>query len=1856
MHKRNRKHVASLSALTALTAFAAPAFAQTVASDALPTGGNVASGQAAISTNGARMDINQSTQKAIINWYDFNIGSQASVNFSQPNSSAVALNRVTSATPSTINGQINANGQVYLINPSGIVFGAGASVNTGSIVASTLSISDEDFNAGKNIFSRDGATGTITNDGTINAQNMAALLAPEVRNNGVISAQMGTVALAAGDKVTLDVSGGNVNVAVDPATVKTFVDNKGMVVAKNGQAVLSAKAADALLGSAINNSGVIEATSLTSKGGKITLEGADVVTNTGTLDVSGDTGGKIVITGKKILVGDGSHLKATGKKGGGEIYVGGGWQGKDPSIQNAQATIITAGATLDASATETGNGGTIVAWSDVKDANSVTRANGTFLALGGAGGGDGGRIETSGRWLNTGGIRVNTSAARGQSGLWLLDPSNITISNAASDDGSFNAGNPNTWTAGGEGSSNVNISDLESALGVANVTISTQTDAGQLGDITLVNNFSMSSGTPHTLRLAAANNIVLNADMIAVGNSFNLQLDADTDLSGGAPHDGVGIIMLNGDIETGSGFIHFGAGDTLSINGVNTLVGGDVYVGGNAAQHIYTAGGNMVVNGAMIIANPSGLSIDTDGGDVTFNGLVDSGNEYNFVASPNITWNAALAAASLGSSGDGSQTGDTYLATITSRLENAVASLAAGYEQSWLGAERVSDVDTDSDWRWVTGPEGLEDSGLGRRFFAQDDDNQPNEANGTPIDGQYSNWNYSGGGGEPNNAGGDDIHDFAEYVLQFTGTEGRWNDLAPNNGSSIQGYVVETNLAPSPLSINAGTGGTVTFNQSVGSNKELASLDITSDHAAVLNGDLIATNGAQNYSSGLSVNAQDTILRLSNGSFTLADSASIGNGYGDGASLLIDAHNNITLSNNSAIGDSVTPFDITLSAATGTINLGTFSSIDNGGGTTELIANTLTAADSALLLGGEGALGMLVMHPYTNGRTVGVATGAAGATNYASNIFNSVLNTNQFSSVQVGDSNTGLMTIGNTGMTNRLTLNNATYFQSGGSIAFANGMYLRPQTDLFITASNGNIATSNTDNDSFTINKTGGNDATVLLRATDSILLGGNAATTATINYTGGGAAKLNVMFEADNDGNSSGAVGIANSGIFTNGGNVVIGGEGGSNYAYGVNGSPNGIATIQGVSIARSTIDTSGGNITIRGASTISGGSGVVFYGLGSEELNDFEAGSGDINIYGSATGGGGGYGVNLSNYSGGHTLIAENINATGNTMAFETGGTTGLSLTANDTITLTLTSSGTASDTANVTMTADKLLLIGGEGGSFDLTSGTNDVNTLAANAVGVSYANTTGSLIVGTVGSTNGVTATTGGIRITARDTNADLTLNQNVSTTNSNITLAAARNFINNRSSNTGIAVGGEGHQYFVYSANPANTTEGMTGYSKHYNQAYSASAPSYATSGNWFLYSIAPAITVAPTAAAITYGDADPTITPNYSSGFIDSDTSGTAGITGTATYVFTSYTASGAGFRPVGTYNTSVSSVAGLASSLGYSFIGGEGATLLTVQQKDISLASFTTLDKIYDRTVAATISGYGTLVGKLTGDTVNAGGGTAEFVDRNVGDHKTVNGSGFSTSGADAGNYHFTTTTLTSEADITPATLTYVANSKTLVRGQSLSGFSGSIDGFMSGDTQDNSTTGTLAWTTNAEVTSLPGKYAINGGGLSAENYIFTQHAGNAEALSINPVNMPPQPSTPYVPAAPEPVTVEAETSDIQIANGALGGNSGTVTVSLVHPANTPVAVMVNVNNAGNLSFIIPPVAIEGLLGSANVVKTSATLANGSPLPAWLHYDAQSLTFSANSINKGLLPLTVQVTLIAQDGQTATLSITIAP
>ena len=557
---------------------------------ALPTGGVVVTGAAGITTGAGATTITQTTQNAAINWLSFNIAPTESVQFVQPSKSSVTLNRVLGADPSSIFGKLSANGQVFLVNPNGILFGKSAAVNVGGLVASTRDIADADFIAGKYLFAGD-SNAQVLNQGNINADGgYVALLGASVSNQGVISARLGTVALAAGNSVTLDLVGdGLLNVAVNQGAVNALVQNGGMIQADGGNVLLTAQGAGGLLRSAVNNTGVIQAQSLVNHNGAIQLTagmaGGTVMVG-GTVDVSGKTsgqsGGSVVATAEHVgLLG--GHIDASGDTGGGTVLIGGDYEGKNPQVPNATATFVGADASISADALSQGDGGKIIVWSD-----GATRAYGTISARGGAQGGDGGLIETSGLWLDVNGIKTDASAKHGNSGTWLLDPNNITIQAAGAETNV--TASPNFTST--NDTAIVTTATIETALNAGTSVIVATGSGGtnaQAGNILVNSTLTYTAVAGPTLTLNAAGNVTVNSAVTATTGSFVVN-------AGGNINVAAATTATTGNLTyKAAGNIDFNAATTVTTGTISALAGGNVTIGVGNPMTVTT--GDIVLRG-----------------------------------------------------------------------------------------------------------------------------------------------------------------------------------------------------------------------------------------------------------------------------------------------------------------------------------------------------------------------------------------------------------------------------------------------------------------------------------------------------------------------------------------------------------------------------------------------------------------------------------------------------------------------------------------------------------------------------------------------------------------------------------------------------------------------------------------------------------------------------------------------------------------------------------------------------------------------------------------------------------------------------------------------------------------------------------------------------------------------------------------------------------------------------------------------------------------------------------------------------------------------------------------------------------
>ncbi|MFY3198979.1 filamentous hemagglutinin N-terminal domain-containing protein [Achromobacter xylosoxidans] len=620
-----------------------------------PTGGNVVAGGATINDRGnGTLDINQSTGKAIINWKDFSIGANETVNFRQPGSNSITLNRVVGNDPSAIFGRLNANGTVMLVNPNGVLFGKGARIDVGGLVATTANISDKDFLAGKYKFDKPSskANAMIVNEGTISIKDsgLAVLVAPAVRNSGVIEAKLGRVALAGAKTVTVDFHGdgllsfdatSTVNELprdADGKPVSALVTNAGVIRADGGTVLMTARAVKGVIDNVVNTDGIVSAKAVGTQNGKIVLSGGDAgtVNVAGTVEATGanagERGGKVVVTGEHVNVARGAAIDVSGAAGGGEIALGS--QGVAPDDGSAafsgkSSTVkVAAGATLKADALVNGKGGNVTMWS-----NDATAFAGSLSARGGAQGGDGGFAEVSSN-KNIGLTgSADLRAPKGKTGLLLIDPTDLRIVDSASGSGSQDgAAGDGTINGGDANTANNTVSRglLESLAGTTNIKLEA---TGQItvADMAAINlkttsghSFTMRSTQTGGIRFENANTEIstqggsITLEALGVGSTLD-NIGKLTSRGGAITLNATGDINLANVIDAGSGaaLVRTSAGSIRNTGGANQVVaGGSVKLdasGGNigdpaAAVNTRTAQLSLATGGNLAVANRQTLT------------------------------------------------------------------------------------------------------------------------------------------------------------------------------------------------------------------------------------------------------------------------------------------------------------------------------------------------------------------------------------------------------------------------------------------------------------------------------------------------------------------------------------------------------------------------------------------------------------------------------------------------------------------------------------------------------------------------------------------------------------------------------------------------------------------------------------------------------------------------------------------------------------------------------------------------------------------------------------------------------------------------------------------------------------------------------------------------------------------------------------------------------------------------------------------------------------------------------------------------------------------------------------------------
>ncbi len=570
--------------------FSVPGLAQT-----LPQGGNVVGGAGTITqTAPNQLTINQASQNLAIDWQSFSIGANNIVRFVQPSTSAVALNRMLNGDPSQIYGQIQANGQVVIMSPNGIVFGPNSRIDVNALVATTANISTLDFMAGKLLFDQasSDANARVVNQGIISVAQggFAVLAAANVSNQGQIIANGGTVVLGGTKTFAIDFHGDGLlkfaaTGAVDqkPTGADALVENSGSIEANGGRVLLTARAARSVLDNVINTTGIVVARTASLVNGEIVIDGGDsgIVHVAGTLDASGaaagESGGTVKVLGEKVGLFENARIDASGTAGGGTVLVGGNYQGMGPEA-NAQYLYMDARAVIDASSAS-GDGGRVILWSDL-----ATRNAGHINVSGAR---DGGFIEVSSKGFLDFRGTVDLRGLSGRAGELLLDPTDITISSSSSS-GDMSGVSP---FVGSNASSNLDVAVLNAALAGGDVTVTTASAGAGTGNIDVTATIANSvAGRTLTLRADGAITVGTGGYISSGGYLFNVSLRAAGNITVG----GTGIVTNGGNLTTES-------------------VGGGGQAGGNfvSTANINAGTGNVTLAHAGTIS--IGAAINTTG-------------------------------------------------------------------------------------------------------------------------------------------------------------------------------------------------------------------------------------------------------------------------------------------------------------------------------------------------------------------------------------------------------------------------------------------------------------------------------------------------------------------------------------------------------------------------------------------------------------------------------------------------------------------------------------------------------------------------------------------------------------------------------------------------------------------------------------------------------------------------------------------------------------------------------------------------------------------------------------------------------------------------------------------------------------------------------------------------------------------------------------------------------------------------------------------------------------------------------------------------------------------------------------------
>ncbi|MEO0992919.1 MAG: filamentous hemagglutinin N-terminal domain-containing protein, partial [Pseudomonadota bacterium] len=414
-----------------------------------PDGGVVTHGAAAIQRQGSITTITQATDRAALSWQSFDIGAGETVQFRQPSTSSIALNTILERKPTEIQGNLTANGQVWLQNPQGVLFGRDATVDVGGLLATTAHVDEAAFAEGRGRIEGSGGQGSIINRGDIAAgEGGVALIAPHVENAGTIAVTGGSAELAAATGFTVDTHGdGLLSVVVDAADAEALsLINEGTITSEGGVVRLTAAQAEGVRDSLVHVGGIVEATGIQEVGGEIVITGGSaeggVALVTGQVTATkDDQGGAIAVNAAEIRLEQQAVVSVSAPEGGGLVEIG---PRAAPMPPVRIAVSADASLTADATATDgVGDAGDILFWSTASTDFKGTASASAF------GSGDGGFVDISSAGQLGFDGTVLTSAVSGTPGELLFDPDTIIVGTLTTNDGEIADGVVNAGDGAG---------------------------------------------------------------------------------------------------------------------------------------------------------------------------------------------------------------------------------------------------------------------------------------------------------------------------------------------------------------------------------------------------------------------------------------------------------------------------------------------------------------------------------------------------------------------------------------------------------------------------------------------------------------------------------------------------------------------------------------------------------------------------------------------------------------------------------------------------------------------------------------------------------------------------------------------------------------------------------------------------------------------------------------------------------------------------------------------------------------------------------------------------------------------------------------------------------------------------------------------------------------------------------------------------------------------------------------------------------------------------------------------------------------------------------------------------------------